>query len=91
MKRREEGIHNIIRDTFPFIEELTLIPVLNEFTYLSTKNINDKTDILMKTQVALLKEKNLSDYSKCKISVFSYSFVPGFKTHWLGTKFRPVK
>lgn len=80
----EEGrryTDNIIRDTFPFIEELTLIPVLNEFTYLSTTNTTQDRYTYENASGPVERKKSEHFVPKVKYPVFSYSFVPGFKTH----------
>ena len=74
-------VDRIVREAFPFVEELTLIPVLNEFTYLSTSNYPDTRYVYENDQGPRNREFSEHFTPSVNYPVFSYSFVPGFKSH----------
>ena len=74
-------VDRIVRESFPFVDELTLIPVLNEFTYLSTTNDQDIRYVYQNDQGPRNRETSEHFTPRVEYPVLSYSIVPGFKSH----------
>ena len=74
-------VDRIVRESFPFVDELTLIPVLNEFTYLSTTNDQDIRYVYQDDQGPRNRETSEHFTPRVEYPVLSYSIVPGFKSH----------